>query len=131
MSTVYVRSLYPLRVEAEGGLKVRVCGGMYEVKGQRRYYRGETGVDLTDYVPQAGKRRVLVYLDVLWNKAKVEAAPATVGFPLYPPIPANGIALAYILLEAGDTSLRETDIEEARVLFEANQGCDPLPCTGG
>lgn len=120
---VYTRALVNLRARAQitPDLTVHVERGFYIFTSVKEYVGGNSAA----FVPPAAvssQRWDLLYLgsdDALHIVSG--AVVSGFGTPVYPACPTNAIPIAYVLLRTAQTSILETDITDARVLWTANQ----------
>jgi hypothetical protein len=117
---VHPRALVPLRTYPGTGLQVNVMPLRYSYNGAAVQFLGQYEYDISGSQPASGSvRYVLIYLNMTTNALGTVNGTA-VGYgptvtPPYPNIPAQAIPSAFIQLDGDQTSITETDIEDARM----------------
>ena len=116
---VYARALVPLRAQetSPASMQVYVQPGYFSFQGDVLFPGGLTA-EIT--APVAGTRFDLVYLDCATVTVKVATGtPAVTVYDVLaaPATPANGIALAYVVLGPDTTAIGEQNIFDMRPLL--------------
>lgn len=136
---LYRRNFASLRSYASNtlynGLEISISSLEYDDNnGERAFYPGESGFDLTAYLPAAGNKKwILIYLDITTNTINIaEGAEVLNVAPINaikPDTPANGISSAYVLLTSGMVDVTENDIEDGRRFLNTSSkdGAWPFP----
>lgn len=133
---LYRRAFAFLRTYASNalynGLEITITSLEYDDEnGERAFYPGESGFDLSAYLPAAGNKKwILIYLDITTNTIKVAEGTEVLNVApinaIKPNTPTKGIASAYIILTSVLTDVTESEIEDARRFLNYP---DPLPLT--
>ena len=118
---IYQRALVPLRANAQStpDMTVLVSGGYYVASDGSLAYLSSGNSPTFDAAPASGTRYDLLYLNastgVLTIRKGVAAAPA---FAAKPEPQLGELPIAWIRLDAGDTTIVWTAITDARIMMD-------------
>ncbi|MCG3207335.1 MAG: hypothetical protein FOGNACKC_00935 [Anaerolineae bacterium] len=122
--------LVPLKTLPNTGLRVDVWPAMFNFGGQQKLFAGQTGFDLSAYVPTTAnrERQIALYVDAATGLLGVVAGNEVVtGQSLaIPRLTRDRIPVAAVKLRVGQTGIAATDITDLRSLFEPVMAAMPF-----